>query len=378
MKNPWPKILFSRLVWVLCSVLLACLVVEVYFRLMDDFPYPSPREAFERALHYEPAVFSRHILKQEQRTFLKLDNETRFSINSKGYRGPEFSIKKPEGVTRIIVFGGSTVFDLEQTEGKDWPHRVENNLNATGTGKYEVINAGVPGHASFDSLGRLFTRDYRFQPDYVLLYNAWNDLKHFGSKAPLLNTIKPHVPQSDLRLFHMGLLDRIFSENSKLYLYLRSLYLIYQYSPNLEGGARRLKKFSKPQKEVQPEALKQFELNIKMFVDLARNINAVPVLVTQATLVNSANSTEEREKILFTATPFEHAKLVQAFDLARLTILHVAADKDVDLIDAAAKLSGTRRYYSDHAHLTAAGSEALGNLVATELLGIIRKREDRD
>ena len=47
----------------------------------------------------------------------------------------------------------------------------------------EVINAGIPGHTSGDSLGRLYTEIWQWKPDYVIMYEAWNDIKYFNQSV---------------------------------------------------------------------------------------------------------------------------------------------------------------------------------------------------
>ena len=44
-------------------------------------------------------------------------------------------------------------------------------------GYAEIVNAGVPEHAAFDSLGRYKEEGRRCQPDIVVICNQWNDFK---------------------------------------------------------------------------------------------------------------------------------------------------------------------------------------------------------
>jgi hypothetical protein len=90
------------------------------------------------------------------------------------------------------VFDGNAK-DPSENETRDWPHLIERFLRDEGY-KVEVINAGIPGHASFDALGRLYSQLWIYQPDYVLLYNIWNDIKYFrslGPENPLISLYKP-------------------------------------------------------------------------------------------------------------------------------------------------------------------------------------------
>jgi len=100
-------------------------------------------------------------------------------INSKGYRGRDFQVPKPEEKIRMIFLGGSAAFDRQAPMGKDWPHLVEKELRESGYKEIECINAGTPGHASWDSLGRLYSEMWMFEPEYIFVYHSWNDIKYF-------------------------------------------------------------------------------------------------------------------------------------------------------------------------------------------------------
>src|SRR3990172_3878315 len=108
-----------------------------------------------------------------------------YIINSKGYRGREFSIKKNKGTIRIIIYGGSSVFDIYEPEGKDWPHRVEQMLKENDISNVEVINAGIPGFTTLDCVGRIFSDSWTLEPDYVVIYEAWNDICYFPNKVTI-------------------------------------------------------------------------------------------------------------------------------------------------------------------------------------------------
>lgn len=99
-------------------------------------------------------------------------------VNASGFRGRDVEVAKPDGVLRVMVVGGSTVFD-STVDGDDqaWPARLEHHLGCLLPGrKVEVINAGVPGYVMLDNLIRLQSELYEFRPDILVLYQAHNDL----------------------------------------------------------------------------------------------------------------------------------------------------------------------------------------------------------
>ena len=55
-----------------------------------------------------------------------------WTISERGYRGPAFEAQKPEGRIRILVYGGSAVFDVEIPGDDDWPQQVGRLLRERG------------------------------------------------------------------------------------------------------------------------------------------------------------------------------------------------------------------------------------------------------
>lgn len=107
------------------------------------------------------------------------------------------------------------------SEGEDWPRQVGRKLREAGFPKVEVINAGIMGHTSLESVGRLFTEGFTFEPDYVVIYNAWNDIKYLSSPKTVLRTLQPSLQEFDPRVQYSSTLDRWLCEVSRLYTVLR-------------------------------------------------------------------------------------------------------------------------------------------------------------
>jgi lysophospholipase L1-like esterase len=316
--------------------------------------------ARSRTLRYAESPVSRHVL-----TAAALDVEAgrdqRYHVNSKGYRGEEFEWRKSPGVTRIVVYGGSAAFDIYQPEGADWPARVERILAARGIAT-EVINAGTPGHASFDSVGRLLAEGHRLEPDYAVFTDAYNDLKYFADPTPVLRQVRPFRARDSLWR-PQGRLDAALAAGSHLYRHLRIRFLRWDRALGAEGELPR----GGLRDRFAPEQVEQFALAVATFVDLARNAGAVPVLVTQPLLASPESSDEDRARIRYEYVGLEHAALVEAHAAALGALREVARAKQVALVDASAQMTGRGAYFRDGVHLSDSGSAALAALVAREL-----------
>jgi len=95
-----------------------------------------------------------------------------------GFRGPAFPVKKPEGEFRIVCLGASTTYCTGVHEdAKTYPAQLQQILNSDlGYRNVRVINAGVPGYTSWESLINLEFRVLDLNPDLVIFYEAVNDV----------------------------------------------------------------------------------------------------------------------------------------------------------------------------------------------------------
>lgn len=100
------------------------------------------------------------------------------SHNSLGYRGTEFPLKKPAGVYRIVVLGGSSTYDVSIANNADiFTAQLEKILKEKyGYQSVQVINAGVPGYNSWELLVNLEFRVLDLDPDLVIIYEGVNDV----------------------------------------------------------------------------------------------------------------------------------------------------------------------------------------------------------
>lgn len=368
------KKIFFTLALTLAGGALALCVAEIFVRYTSSSTPRTPEMLRNRTLEYAPSLFARHIFPRKELHASNEDdnNFVAYYINEKGYRGRNFSVVKPSGTIRIIFYGGSATFDVNLPEGQDWPHRVEAILRQSGYPQVEVINAGIPGHASWDSFGRLFSEGHLFKPDYVVSNNGWNDFRYFRTDEPLLRFFQPLSQSSrntDPRLNYRNRLDRVLCEHSQLYLRLRSRYIDWRLGIGSLGAVAKGPRSS----EISEAALRQYRLNQLMFVDMAREIGAVPILMTEARLTVPDNSQAEQSRIdpYLDYVKLNRDGLLRAYSGIEGTLREISVEKNVDLIDASTNLNGRDELFSDVVHLTAEGSKELARATAERLMQIL-------
>ena len=98
--------------------------------------------------------------------------------NEHGYRDYEYSLKKPEGIFRVLVLGDSQTFGHGIKDLKDtWVKKLEAKLQKEGrNASIEVLNISGPGWNSDTHLYELFKNGFKFNPDLVILAYALNDI----------------------------------------------------------------------------------------------------------------------------------------------------------------------------------------------------------
>lgn len=365
--SPTRHLAFGCVTVALASALVL-LVAEIYVRATQ--PYYTAQTLREQSLQFTPQALARYVLTPNQ----QLENP-RIRINAQGTRGPDFSFEKTPGTTRIMFLGGSMVFTIDTPDGEDWPSLTGSELKARGIGGIEIINAGVPGNTSADSLGRFHGELWAYHPDFVVICMAWNDLKQLRfheSRQSLLRTTRSGDPNQDPRQNYRNGPDRWLSETSQVYVRLRSRYFDWRIPSGVEGAipeGRLIERFD-------PESLAQFRLTLKLITDAVRHAGGTPVLVTQPTLVVDDSPPEDRSRIRYDYVLFSHEALVDALEGVRQATLEIAEQQGVPAIDAYPGMSGKSAYFHDHVHTTPAGSREIARIVAEGLIPLLEQGEE--
>jgi lysophospholipase L1-like esterase len=100
------------------------------------------------------------------------------SHNSLGYRGKEFRVKKEKNIFRIVALGGSTINTSAVEDNENtFPSLLEKVLQQDyNYDKVEVINAGVSGYSSWETLISFQFRVLELDPNMIIVYHGTNDV----------------------------------------------------------------------------------------------------------------------------------------------------------------------------------------------------------
>ena len=366
------------LISLLCIV--GVLTLEIPLRIR---PLWTHNELLDFSLPYEPSAFARHHIPAGDRDIIDVYGNVAWRYRN-GYHSSGFEREKPEGEVRIVFLGGSHIWSDWESKGigsgesKNWVEKIEAELHIEGYTDIKIINAAVAGHRSFDSLGRYLSEIHLFDPDYVFVCHAWNDMKYFWDysidNSPL-RSIKPLTQKS--HQYHTGL-SALF-DNSQIINRFKNIVnrrKIKEAKNMWEGRTGRILEPSGRDAALEM-GLNQFELNLRLLSRLIQETSAVPVLLTQSRLVDPKNSVEDREKIRYDFQRLlssDHDLLCKVYSSTDESVKRAAAESGALFFDMAAGIKGNPDYFEDYVHLSTKGGEAAAKVLADFIESNILKK----
>lgn len=296
-------------------------------------------------------------------------------VNARGVRGPLVAAPKPDGVFRIVALGGSTTFGHDLADDETWPAQLQRILREDyGYSQVEVVNLGVPGFHSTDSVVSLATRGLALDPDLVITYDGLNDVVVRMYQDPACYA-------GDTPLFGFGM-DRGLWQPGGEALPPSALYRVIAYQLGWLDDPTAIDSRLQPTGwcPPEPDGTSQLDLlaqnpptyfarNLHSMAALARASNARLMLATFAWDVAAAEAiladdpSQDGTRALIDGI-VEHNALVQ----------QIAADEDALLLDLAAEMGPGAYFQGDQVHQTAEGARRQAALFALFLdaEGVIR------
>ncbi len=296
------------------------------------------------------------------------ESKPRYRVNHLGLRGPEVPPGKPAGESRVVILGGSHVFDIHDLDhrgGGGFPLRIEKLLDAEGYAT-RVLNAGIPGADTRDILARCVEDIPRLKPDVVVLNTIWNDLawiSDYGARQTESAALR-RWPRFNPFLHEAGFWDEVLGWSS---FYRRARDLYWQW---------REKAVTEEQRGAAPvgaagfgDGLAQYERNLRGFVSLVRGMGAVPVLAVEEHLAADAADDERLRQINIRKLPGvrSHEELVSLYAGCSAAARRVSARSGAALIDISGEMSRRPELFHDHVHTTREGSAYIAARYAEKL-----------
>jgi lysophospholipase L1-like esterase len=336
------------------SALLAVAVAEVALRLFAPIHYSMKVE-------YKPDGFVTQRLAPNRRYHLADGGIC--TVNSSGYRGPEFETPKPAGIFRIVALGGSSTFSYQTDDREIWTRRLEEKLRARFGDSIEVVNAGVPGYSAFSSKINYLYQIRDLGPDALLLYHTWNDMRFFRrleeGKEFRGPWFRPRPIRDFLRRFQI-----LWRTRSLFYHSQNGL------PPREEGWLEVVP----AEGVVIAEGGRAHRWERANYEDLALLTNSdgvLPIFVSQAGLLADGNLDDSavRRRVYTEYQGLDYPEVLRQWK-AIGAIQRGAAERHGGIfIDAYSAVPHRTENFRDHVHLTPAGNEAVAAAIFAGLTG---------
>ena len=293
-------------------------------------------------------------------------------INKYGFRGPDYAYRKQPGTLRIEVFGGSAGFCF-RASGREatWPAVLERLLSERLNMPVQVINLALPGYDVFNSKLNYLCFGRAFEPDAVIVYHTWNDMKLFR--------YVPHIPYGPVTWVpNKPLWQRIARATQ---IGRRARQVIWTATKRKMENTYRKAEGTNEGIDA-PVDEKAFAWERQNFLDFARMIQAagqLPILVSQASLATLDNLDDPDVRMATAPVP----------GMVRMTVPLATAswNRVSHIIEEAARVTGAvfvdgydavphdLEHMFDEVHLRDAGSVKLATAIADTLLSDRRFQE---
>lgn len=355
---------------VMVSEIILLLGAEAFFRLGYRFyagsPYvPFPRVPFENIYvephPYIPFVYKRNFktekggpatypLHKGQFFFGQYTtNNLRFANGSTGNR--DVVIPKPDGLFRVNCIGASTTGNYIEFNGQpfSYPMELEKILASRMAVPVEVNNCGQGGYNSADIMVRFALQVIDTQPDVVVIYHAYNDIRAY--LTPGFESDYSHVRRN------LGESYWKFALAAKIpYIPIRFLnFLINQWLPvNIRNSLLDQVTKGDFDPNLDPsDGLKAYQRNLQHIIDLCRCNGIQVVLSTYCHFLHDAIKDEPLHLL--------YGRIVKKEN----EIMRRLADKnELKLVDNAVLVPHDERYFVDSVHFTPEGMRMIAGNIA--------------
>ncbi|MBU0675206.1 MAG: SGNH/GDSL hydrolase family protein [Proteobacteria bacterium] len=298
--------------------------------------------------------------------------------------GTNISFHKAKNEIRIATIGASTTASINLAYQENWPGRLRYLLQQVfPEKKITLLNAAIPGFDTSQSLGNLALRVMPFQPDIVIIYHAYNDLKTIRFDREF----KPdysHVHPVPFGFHEKPAWPKLLLEKSMLYVRLRSEYRAVVAQRKIVEAFYNSGRLQ----QVPHAAQEAFREHIQALVAVARSGGAEVVLSSFATLHDPSFEYDVPD----TDTVSGDLKQLELLSIMHFTpglsldaifegirtyndqLAELASENDTYWVDNAGLVPHEERFFVDRVHFSAAGAAKMAENFLPEVARIVRQK----
>jgi GDSL-like lipase/acylhydrolase family protein len=338
-------------------------IIERYVRLRELAPL-----TFE-VLNPPAKIFDTEAGSTPRPVYIRVD-EQGFLMPSRVHAHPDLT---------LAFLGGSTTECRVVPEESRFPYLVGRRLEEAFKVKVNSYNAARSGNNSLHSINILLNKVMPLSPDVVVMMHNINDLvallyekTYWNNNASrrVLVEVKPTLTGQVRGFF------QVLREDTIPHLY-RAL---VELSQRLRGDqGQDIDEFShiRGRKVAINRAslLQEFRSNLQMFVDMCRDRQIVPVLMTQPNrLSGNLDPKTWKEIKVMEAQGISFAEFEELHGLFNQAIREVGAANQVLVVDLARDIPSEPDYVYDPVHLTEKASKLAAQVISRDLAPLVTAR----
>ena len=249
----------------------------------------------------------------------------------------------------IVCLGGSTTFSTGVNDDESWPYLLQEKLGSS----YKVANLGVPGYTTLEAIIQLTTVVPELNPDIVILYLGWNDLKNY------------HQEQSP-----KDYLDHGISQQNNLKVARKKSLADYSFILFITGKIRS-KIFETTERRVHKEPDKRIDSvyvrNLETIEVLCNNLGASQIYIPQV-MNEEWLAANKDDPNLWTPTLSngDLPKFIERFNT--LLAQTVPSGENGVALNSISKLDWKEDHFVDEGHFSKKGAEKFSDVVKNAIL----------
>lgn len=354
------KELLARVTLLVLGTVAALLVGEVVLRLFDPL---------QLRVHGQEIILPRSVRFIFEDVHLRgVPMRVVHTKNQLGFRGED---RPADFGARLTLFtvGGSTTECFFLPDGEDWPTLLGKRLQSRFPQLW-INNAGLDGHSTFGHARLLAQHILPLRPSVVLLLVGANDVGREDLSAMEL--------QAEANRARRFTVDRLAASS---YLLASAVSLRRSLGARCRGATHRdLDLLRQPSPPLDPSStdpalgrqrplLEAYHRRLERLVDLCLSSGTAVVLVTQPSLLGRGVDPEtgvdlERVQVPAGLSGAAQWAVLESYNEVTRRVGH---DKGALVVDLAARLPKSSRYFYDTLHFTAAGAAQVAEIIAVQI-----------
>ena len=306
----------------------------------------------------------------------KYGKKINYKINSKGFRGSEFSFKK-KVKNRIIAFGGSTTIGLGSEINQTYPKNLEDKLKKKDF-DVEVLNFGLPAK-SLNFIRELYFKEaFKYKPDIIIIYSNRNPTMYDSIGTKIM--IDERLDNDKIIRINLILMDNVMT--------FRLLYKAYRKIINLTIKSDKI--ISPYKDDIKHNVFyftDQYYETLNEIINFSKKNSTKVVLVKQAFFFNPPIQKKLRSYDL--KESIEVLKNLKKDNIDQLnyhdsfwSVTNVVLNKTMDkfknhqnviIVDPIESLLNSEENFTDFVHLSPRGNTILADKISNKIKSILNK-----